>query len=80
MFKSKNVRILAHRFGWSSFYKQSIPKGMFICHTCDNPACQNPHHLFLGTPMDNMVDKVKKGRLVINPYRNLVNGRFTFKK
>jgi len=33
-----------------------------VLHSCDNPKCCNPHHLFLGTNKDNILDKVNKNR------------------
>jgi len=56
---TKNV--LAHRVAWM-YPDYVIPDGMFICHSCDNRACCNPKHLFLGTLKDNVEDMVKKGR------------------
>jgi hypothetical protein len=59
----------AHRTAYELFVGP-IPKGMYICHTCDHPQCANPDHLFLGTPQDNVNDMMAKGRRAYgNPLR-----------
>lgn len=52
---------MAHRVSFS-IHKQVIPSGKIVCHHCDNPSCVNPDHLFMGTHLDNVMDKIKKGR------------------
>jgi len=54
----------AHRISWL-LHKGEIPNGMLICHSCDNPPCTNPDHLFLGTIKENNEDSRKKGRLAL---------------
>jgi len=51
----------AHRIAFE-VSKGAIPAGMNICHSCDNPPCINPDHLWLGTHKQNMHDAIQKGR------------------
>lgn len=44
------------------YLKGIDPKGKQVCHTCDNPKCVNPDHLFLGTLIDNFEDMKDKNR------------------
>jgi hypothetical protein len=61
---AKDLKVTrAHQMAYVSA-KGPIPKGMFVCHTCDNPSCINPDHLFVGTPQDNVDDMMRKGRYV----------------
>ena len=52
---------IAHRLMWFCWH-ESDPGEAYVLHTCDNPACINPDHLFLGTQADNISDMCAKGR------------------
>ena len=54
----------AHRLSYRVF-KDEISENKFVCHTCDNPMCVKPDHLWLGSPSDNSIDAAKKDRLKI---------------
>lgn len=63
----------AHCYAWI-ISNGSIPSGMFVCHTCDNGLCININHLFIGTPLDNMSDKIAKGRHKFGNITKVKNG------
>ena len=52
---------MAHRASFRVF-RGEIPQGMVVAHSCDNPYCVNPSHLFLATHKENSQDMVAKNR------------------
>ena len=57
----RSVTLQASRLAFALF-NGTVFHGKLICHTCDNPSCVNPAHLFQGTQVDNMRDAISKGR------------------
>lgn len=60
-FKWNGKNVAAHRMAYTLAYG-SIPEGLLIRHTCDNPPCVNPNHLLVGTDADNVRDMMERGR------------------
>ena len=58
--KGKTISVLAHRM--SLMKHQGYIGSLLACHTCDNPACVLPSHLYGGTPRLNALDSVARGR------------------
>ncbi|MCE5310429.1 MAG: HNH endonuclease [Acidobacteriales bacterium] len=60
-FDGKRIMARTHRISWE-IHHGKIPDGMLVLHRCDNPACANPDHLFLGSHQDNQNDCTIKNR------------------
>jgi len=60
-FRVAGKKTLAHRFSYE-MRVGNIPDGMLVLHTCDNPACIKPEHLYLGKDKDNAGDMVDRKR------------------
>ena len=59
---SKYTQIPAHRFAYMITYDiPYLPRNVFVCHSCDNPPCCNPRHLWLGSNKSNQIDYFAKG-------------------
>lgn len=61
-FSLNSRKIIAHRYSYMLHNNCSIPDDVRVCHSCDNPVCCNPNHLWLGTDSDNVKDRQDKGR------------------
>lgn len=51
----------AHRISWM-LHRGPIPDDKAVLHRCDVGLCVNPYHLFLGTQIENIADRQRKGR------------------
>ena len=67
---------LVHRQAYREAFGE-IPEGMMVLHKCDNPACANPEHLFLGNNASNMADMKNKGRGRARPGEHSPNAKLT---
>ena len=59
----------AHRLSYEFFHCCNLNPEQCVCHICDNPPCVNPHHLFVGSNLDNIKDMIAKGRHKLPPIK-----------
>lgn len=72
--KIGRAQMKAHRVAYMIAHGVD-PAGLYVCHSCDNPACCAPDHLWLGTNRENQIDAVDKGRRPIIRHKGENNPR-----
>lgn len=60
-YRGKGVRV--HRKMLELKLGHPLPPELHACHTCDNPPCCNPDHLYAATNKQNHIDGGKRGRM-----------------
>lgn len=69
----------AHRVAWELTHGVVIPRHLLACHSCDNPPCVRPDHIWIGTSQQNAIDRVLKGRSGrVHDWGPLHNGRMDY--